>query len=76
MRKDDVKSIDASPPKYISIGDAIARYDIGRTTLHALIAANQVQARKLGARTLIDREAADRFFESLPSASKTRTRFK
>lgn len=76
MRKADVKSIDAEPPKYISIGDATARYDIGRTTLHALIAANQIQTKKLGARTLIDRDAADRFFESLPSASKTRARFK
>lgn len=76
MRKVDIKPSGSDLPKYISINDALARYQVGRTTLHALIAANEIRTRKLGSRTLIDLEAADAFFESLPSASKTRARFK
>lgn len=60
------------PPKYISISEACDRYGIGRTTIHTLIAANQITARKLGARTLIDVKAADDFFNDLPSPAKAR----
>lgn len=65
-----------APPKYLDIAGALARYPIGRTTLYTLIKANCIETRKLGARVLIDLEAADRFFEELPSASNARRRFK
>lgn len=60
-------------PKYMTIAVALVRYSVGRTTMSALIAANCFATIKVGSRTLIDREAADRFFESLPSAGKSRT---
>lgn len=76
MRKIEPRPLEEVPRKYITIGSAVVRFAIGKTTLHALIAANLIRTRKLGARTLIDVEAADRYFESLPSASQVGSRRK
>lgn len=67
---------DIGPAKYLNIGQCVSRYCVGRTTLHHLIEAKKFKTRKLGSKVLIDREDADRFFESLPSAGKPRRSFK
>jgi hypothetical protein len=57
-------------PKMISVADALARYGIGRTKLYSLIGSGSIRAVKLGVKTLIDVEIADRFFDGLPSLSE------
>ena len=53
-------------PKLMSVPAALDRYGIGRTKLYALIGVGEIRAVKLGAKTLIDVESADAFFDSLP----------
>jgi hypothetical protein len=53
-------------PKLMSVPAALDRYGIGRTKLYALIGIGEIRAVKLGAKTLIDVESADAFFDSLP----------
>jgi excisionase family DNA binding protein len=54
-------------PLSISVSQAMARYGVGRTKIYELLGDGSLKARKLGAKTLIDVEAADRFFLSLPA---------
>lgn len=51
----------------ISVSQATARYGVGRTKLYELLGSGALKARKLGAKTLIDVDCADRFFSSLPA---------
>ena len=53
-------------PKLMSVPAALNRYGIGRTKLYALIGVGEIRAVKLGAKTLIDVESADAFFDALP----------
>jgi excisionase family DNA binding protein len=55
-----------------SILDAAKASGLGRSTLYELIAAGKIEARKMGARTLIPVDSLRRFIESLPAA-KIRT---
>jgi hypothetical protein len=55
-------------PVTVTISDALKRWGCGKSQLYLLIAANHIQAVKLGTRTLIVVESGDRFFTSLPSA--------
>lgn len=63
------RSITERQPKMISVSDALGRYGIGRTKLYALIGDGRIRAVKLGMKTLIDVNVADRFFDSLPTLS-------
>ena len=50
----------------LSIADAVHRFGIGRTKLYELISSGEVDAVKLGRRTLIRAESARAFIDSLP----------
>jgi excisionase family DNA binding protein len=51
-----------------SILDAARASGLGRSTLYELIAAGKIEARKVGARTLIPADSLRRFITSLPAA--------
>jgi excisionase family DNA binding protein len=53
-------------PMNLRVPDSCHRWGIGRAKLYELIAEGHLIARKAGARTLIDREAGDAYFSSLP----------
>lgn len=50
----------------ISIGEAVRQFGIGRTKLYALIQSGDIEAIKLGRRTLVRTESARSFIDSLP----------
>jgi len=66
-RKSRPRPTTLSKPLCISVNQATARYGVGRTKLYELLGAGALKARKLGAKTLIDVDSADRFFSSLPA---------
>lgn len=49
-----------------SIPEFAARHGIGQTSVYAEIKAGRLQARKMGARTIITREAEDAWLSALP----------
>ena len=51
-----------------SVNRACAVIPCGRTKLYQLIAAGQLDARKLGTKTIITAESVARFHEELPTA--------
>lgn len=53
--------------KTMPVKEALHRYGIGRTKLYELLGSGALKASKLGAKTLIDVEAADSFFDTLPN---------
>lgn len=53
-------------PHSLTIADTCRRYGFGKTILYELIAANKIEAVKLGARTLIIAESVERHLASLP----------
>ena len=55
-----------SARKTMPVKEALYRYGIGRTKLYELLGSGALKASKLGAKTLIDVEAADSFFSALP----------
>jgi hypothetical protein len=60
------------PPAPLPVGGAYTiknfclEYDLGTTYAYGLIAAGKLAARKAGKRTLISRESAEAWFNSLP----------
>ena len=52
----------------LSVRDACAALGCGRTSLYSLISAGKIEARSLGARTIIPAESLRRFVASLPPA--------
>lgn len=52
----------------ISVGEAVQRFGIGRTKLYELIQSGEIEAVKLGRRTLIRTQSASDFFSGLPRA--------
>ena len=50
----------------ISVSEAVRVYGIGRTKLYELIHNGNIEAVKLGRRTLIRTESARNFIDSLP----------
>jgi hypothetical protein len=53
-------------PKFQTIKQFRAERGVGHTLTYELIATGKIKAIKLGAKTLIDVESADTFFQSLP----------
>jgi excisionase family DNA binding protein len=53
----------------LSIKDFCQTYGVGRSVTYQLIGAGTLEAKKLGAKTLIDRASAERWYRSLPSFS-------
>jgi hypothetical protein len=56
-------------PTALSIKNFCRAYGIGRSLAYELIGSNVLEARKLGAKTLIDRASAERWYRSLPGFS-------
>ena len=52
----------------VTINEAIHRFGIGRTKFYELIQAGDIEAFKLGRRTLVRVESVRAFIESLPRA--------
>jgi len=50
----------------LSIKDFCQNYGVGRSVAYQLIGAGTIEAKKLGAKTLIDRASAERWYRSLP----------
>ena len=55
-----------TPTENISIGEAVRLFGIGRTKLYELINSGDIQAVKLGRRTLIRAQSARSFINALP----------
>lgn len=53
-------------PENLTIAETIARFRIGRTKLFSLIAGGQIEAVKLGSRTLVRTSSVREFFDNLP----------
>ena len=54
------------PPIALSVAQSCRTYGVGRSTAYGLIAAGVLEAKKAGAKTLIDRASAERWYASLP----------
>jgi hypothetical protein len=57
-------------PENLTIAETVSVFRIGRTRLFALIAAGEIEAFKLGRRTLVRAESAQAFIASLPRISQ------
>ena len=55
-------------PRLFSIAEVKARLGIGNTFVYQEISAGHLDARKIGARTLVTAESLARYIESLPRA--------
>ena len=53
----------------LSIKDFCQTYGVGRSLAYQLIGTGTIEAKKLGAKTLIDRASAERWYRSLPGFS-------
>jgi excisionase family DNA binding protein len=53
-------------PELMTVGDFLARYSIGRTTLYREVAAGRLRLRKLGSATRIARNDAEAWAQRLP----------
>ena len=53
----------------LSIKDFCQNYGVGRSLTYQLIGAGILEAKKQGAKTLIDRASAERWYRSLPAFS-------
>ena len=53
-------------PENISVGEAVHRFGIGRTKLYELIGEGEIEAVKLGRRTLIRAGSVRAFIDRLP----------
>lgn len=54
-------------PENLTIGETVEHFRIGRTRLYELIGAGQIEAFKLGRRTLVRTSSVREFMTSLPS---------
>ena len=50
----------------LSINETLSQLRIGRTTLYSLIRSGQIEAVKLGRRTLVSAQSANDFLRNLP----------
>ena len=55
-----------TPTENVSIGEAVRLFGIGRTKLYELIQRGDIEAIKLGRRTLVRARSARAFIDSLP----------
>jgi excisionase family DNA binding protein len=53
-------------PENLSIGETVRQLGIGRTTLYELIRRGDIEAIKLGRRTLVRADSARAFIDNLP----------
>ncbi|RIX32191.1 helix-turn-helix domain-containing protein [Sphingomonas edaphi] len=53
-----------------SVGETVRLFGIGRTKLYELIQSGEIEAIKLGRRTLIRAESARSFIDSLPRVGR------
>jgi hypothetical protein len=53
-------------PEHLTIAETVSHYRIGRTKLFSLIGRGEIEAVKLGSRTLVRSASAREFFASLP----------
>lgn len=53
-------------PVMITVTQATVRWGIGKSKMYALFASGQIEARKIGTRTLVLVESGDQFFRNLP----------
>jgi excisionase family DNA binding protein len=58
--------MDTQPSENVSIGEAVRLFGIGRTKLYELIHSGDIEAVKLGRRTLVRTQSARDFIDSLP----------
>ena len=56
------------PGRFLRIPEACAYIGVSRSRLYQLLAEGKLPARKLGCRTLLDKDMLDRFLEELPEA--------
>ena len=61
-------------PNYLTINDFRSRYGVGNTLTYEMISDGRLRAVKLGRRTLIDAASARELFDSLPAATRRRSR--
>src|SRR5262249_5008420 len=59
-------------PIALSIKDFCRNYGVGRSLAYQLIGSGTLEAKKLGAKTLIDSASAERWYRSLPEFSPAR----
>lgn len=55
-----------TPEENLSIGETIRRFGVGRTKLYELIQSGDIEAFKLGRRTLIRTDSVRNFMDRLP----------
>jgi excisionase family DNA binding protein len=53
-------------PELFTITDFVNHFRVSRSSLYRLIASGDIQARKVGRRTMIARVDAERWIDSLP----------
>lgn len=53
-------------PSLITVQEFCKKYAVGRTKAYELFNAREVEAKKIGVRTLVVRESAEDWFERLP----------
>lgn len=56
-------------PELFTVSDFVARFRVSRTATYRLFASGDLQARKVGRRTMITRADAERWLASLPAAT-------
>ena len=61
----------ASVPSLLRINDACRVIGLGRSKLYQLIATGEIEAVKIGTRTLVPMASLERFIRSLPSMRTT-----
>lgn len=61
-------------PLMISVIDACQRWGVGKSRLYQLVGSGDIEAVKLGVKTLLVVESGDAFFRSLPRFGADNTR--
>ena len=56
-------------PEHLTIAETVDRFRIGRTRLYELIGSGEIDAIKLGRRTLVKTASLREFFSKLPSVA-------
>lgn len=56
----------AHEPANLTIAETVDHFRIGRTKLYSLIATGEIEAFKLGARTLVKTQSVREFLDRLP----------
>lgn len=69
MRNAPKKNADADSQRFMPLDEACEYAAFGRTTAYQLIRKGKIVARKLGARTVIDRRSLDKFLDTLPKVA-------